>query len=99
MLRWIIGNTREDKIQNSKWGNSFKDRDDPYRWKNWGESLEIVDHFQKRVIYALGKKSELIQVNGVKKDKGRPKITLIEVVKKNMLTKEVAESTTSNKIE
>ena len=51
------------------------------------------------MIYALVKKSELIQDNGVKKDKGRPKITLIEVVKKNMLTKEVAESTTSNKIE
>ena len=41
------------------------------------------------MIYALVKKRELIQVNGVKKDEGRPKLTLIEVGKKNMLAKEV----------
>ncbi len=34
------------------------------------------------MINALVRKSELIQVKGTKKDRGRPKITLIEVVKR-----------------
>ena len=27
---------------NSQWENSLKDRDNPYWWKNKGESLEMV---------------------------------------------------------
>ena len=47
-------------------------------------------------INALVRRSELIQVNGMKKDKGRQKKKkkkrLIEVVKKNMSIREVIES-------
>ncbi len=43
--------------------------------------------------------SELIQVKGMKKDRGRPKITLIEVIKKDMSIKDVTKSITSDRIE
>ena len=44
-------------------------------------------------------KSELIQVEGAKKGRGRPKITLIVVEKKDMSFKEVIESMISGRIE
>ena len=44
------------------------------------------------------RKSELIQVEGTKKGRGRPKITLIEVVKKDMLIKKITKSMTPNRI-
>ena len=37
------------------------------------------------MINAPVRKKKLIQVEGVEKGRGRPKITLVEVVKKNML--------------
>ena len=46
------------------------------------------------------KKSELIQVEDMKKGRGRPKLTTIKVVKKNhMLIKKVTESMTLSRIE
>ena len=45
------------------------------------ESLEMVCHAQRRAINTLVRKSELIQVNKMKKGKISPKITLVEIVK------------------
>ena len=45
------------------------------------------------------RKSELIQVKSTKKEEGRPKITLIEVVKNDMLINNVTKSMTLDKIE
>ena len=45
------------------------------------------------------RKSELIQVEGTKKGRGRPKITLVDVVKKDMSIKEVTEAMTTDRIE
>ena len=42
--------------------------------------LTLFGHVHKRVIDALVRKSELIQVEGTKKDKERTRITLIVVV-------------------
>ena len=39
-------------------------------------------HIRRIAINALARRSELIQVNGMKKGRRRTKITLIEVVKK-----------------
>jgi len=40
----------------------------------------------------------LIQIEGTKKCRGRPKITLIEVIKNNMSIKEVIQRVTLDKI-
>ena len=45
------------------------------------------DHVHTWVAYALVKKSELIQVKQWKKGRGRPKITLEEIVKHDMSIK------------
>ena len=47
----------------------------------------------------LVKKSELIKLKQWKKGRGRPKITLVEVVKNDMLIKEVTESIALDEIE
>ena len=52
-----------------------------------------------RVTNAPIRKSEFIQVEGKKKGRGRPKITLVEVIKKDMPNRKVIESMTSNKNE
>ena len=48
----------------------------------------------KRVINAPVRKSELIQVEGMKKGKGRSIITLIEAMKNELSINEVIESMT-----
>lgn len=45
--------------------------------------LRWFGHVQRRVINALVRKSELIQMEGTKE--GRPKIILIEVTKKGLI--------------
>ena len=57
----------------------------------------IID--QKRVINAPMIKSELIQVEGTEKSRGRAKIILVELVKKDMLIKEVIESMSLDRTE
>lgn len=56
------------------------------------ESLEMICHVQRRAINTPVGKSELIQVKTVKKGKRSPKITLVEIVKKDKSIKEVIES-------
>ena len=56
-------------------------------------------HVQRRAVNTPVYKSELIQVEGAKKGRGRPKITLIVVEKKDMSFKEVIESMISGRIE
>ena len=46
------------------------------------KSFEMVWYVQRRAINALVRKSDLIQVEGTKRCRRRPKITLIEVVKR-----------------
>ena len=49
--------------------------------------FRCFDHVHTWVAYALVKKSELIQVKQSKKGRGRPKITLEEIVKHDMSIK------------
>ena len=51
------------------------------------------------MINALVRKSELIQVEGTEKSRGRAKIILVELVKKDMLIKEVIESMSLDRTE
>lgn len=54
---------------------------------------------QRRVINTLARNIELIQVEWTKKSRGRPKITLGEVVKNDMWIKDVIESMILGRIE
>ena len=57
---------------------------------------------QRRAMKELVRKSELnqlIQVEGMEKSSRRPKITLVEVIKKYMLIWKVTKSMTSDRIE
>ena len=44
--------------------------------------MSWFSHIQRIVINALVRKSELIQVEGTKKDRGKQRMTSLEVVKK-----------------
>jgi hypothetical protein len=50
--------------------------------------IKRVGHVQRRAINAHVRKSNLIQVKKKKKAREKPKITLVDVVKKDLLTKE-----------
>ena len=52
-----------------------------------------------RVTNAPTRKSEFIQVEGKKKGRGRPKITLVEVIKNDMLINGVIENMTLDRVE
>ena len=54
--------------------------------------LKWFSHVQMRVINALIRKNEFIQVERIKKDRGRPKISLVEIVNKDMSIKEATEN-------
>ena len=77
MLRWIIINKRKDGVQN---GEFFKGKCRSYWWKD-EVSLDIVWSCAKE-IYTQIRKSDLIQVNRMKRGAGRSKITLVVVIKK-----------------
>ena len=53
--------------------------------------LRWFSHVQRRTINAIVRKSELIQVEGTRKGRGRPNITLIKVIKKDMSIKKTIE--------
>ena len=54
--------------------------------------MRWFSHVQMRVINALIRKNEFIQVERIKKDRGRPKISLVEIVNKDMSIKEATEN-------
>jgi len=45
----------------------------------------------------LYKKSELVQVEGIKKGRGRPKLTLVEVIKRDLSIKKITKNMTLNR--
>ena len=85
MLRWINGNTRKDRIRNEE--IYLKIGVAPIDEKMIESNLKWLGHVQRISINASVRKSELIQVERIKKGRGRPKITLVEVIKKGLVTK------------
>lgn len=61
--------------------------------------LKYFGHVYMRVINAPMRNSKLIYVEGTKKGRGIPKITLIKMVKNDMLIQEVTKEMASNIIE
>ena len=84
MLRWMSGKTRKDKIRNEFIRGSLgvapigdKMRESRLRW---------FRHVQRRPMTAPVRRSETIQVEGARRTRGRPKLTWVEVVKRDMAT-------------
>ena len=77
VLRWISEITRWSQLKMG-WLLSMK---------RWGESIEMPSHVQKRAINKPVRTSHLIQVERMKWWRERPKITLLEVVKDDVLIK------------
>ena len=65
--------------------NTYMTNGSPYQQKDNGESLKIVYHIHKQLTNAPLRNSELIKVEGTKKEKERPKLTL-EVIQKKKKT-------------
>ena len=97
MLKWISGNTWKDRIQNEK--INLKIGVAPIDKKMRESRLKRFDHVQRRPINAPVRKSKLIQVQEIKKFRGRPKIILVEVIKKDLSAKGVIENMTSYRTE
>ena len=81
VLRWISENTRWSQLKMG-WLLSMR---------RWGESIEMPSHVQKRAINIPVRMSHLIQVERMKWWRERPKITLLVVVKDDILIKDVIE--------
>ena len=82
MLRWMSGKTRKDKIMNEFIRGSLgvaligdKIRESQLRW---------LRHVQRRPMTAPVRRSETIQIEGARRTRGRPKLTWVEVVKRDM---------------
>ena len=82
ILRWMSGKTRKDKIRNELICGSLgvalisdKIRENRLRW---------FGHVQQRPMIAPVRWSETIQVEGARRTRGRPKLTWVEVVKRDM---------------
>ena len=75
--------------------------------ENYNKTIERLQQWhkvslkkwQRKAINALVRKSKLIQVQEIKKFRGRPKIILVEVIKKDLSAKGVIENMTSYKTE
>ena len=88
--KWISGITRKYMIRNEK--ICLKINVVSLCEKIMESYLRWFSHVQRREITAQVRKNELIQIERTKKDKGRPKITLIKIVKIDMLIKNIIEN-------
>ena len=86
---------RKDMIRNKE----IKDWGDPCWCKDEGESLEMDRSCLEESNYCTNEKEWVVQVEGIKKGRGRPRIILIVVVKNGMSMHEVLKSMTSDRIE
>ena len=72
-----------------EWRNSLKDCSNPYWWKDERES---------RGEQLMGRKSSWSRIKTRNKGRGRPKITLVEVIIKDISIREVTESMNLDRI-
>ena len=79
MLRWISGNIWKDKIRNED--IRLKIAVAPSDEKMRENLLKWFGHVQRRASNEQVRKSKMIQVEGMNKRRGRPKI-ILEVIEK-----------------
>lgn len=88
MLRQIGGNIQKDRVQNNE--ICLKIGVVPIDEKIRKSYLTWFGYVQRKTTYAPIKKNELIQVEETKKDRGRPKITLVDMIKNDISIKGVS---------
>ena len=92
MLRWMCGKTRKDKIRNEHIRELVEVA--PIQDKLRENRLRWFGHVKRRPINAPVRKSELINIAGNARGRGRPKLTWGEVVRQDMsvcgLTEDIA---------
>jgi Reverse transcriptase (RNA-dependent DNA polymerase). len=82
MLRWMCGKTRKDKIRNEHIRRLVEVA--PIQDKLRENRLRWFGHVKRRPITAPVRKSELINIAGNARGRGRPKLTWGEVVRQDM---------------
>ena len=97
MLRWIDGNTQKDRVQNNE--ICLKIGVAPIDEKIRKSYLKWFGYVQRRATYAPIKKNEFIQVEEMKKDRRRQKITLVDIIKNDISIKGVTKNITLDRVE
>ena len=91
----MSGKTRKDKIRNEFIHGSL--RVAPIGDRMRESRLRWFGHVQRRPMIALVRQSETIQVEGATRTRGRPKLTWVEVVRKDMTIYNLTADMTLNK--
>ena len=82
MLRWICGKTLKDRIRNEHIREMIGVA--PIEDKMRENRLWWFGHIQRKPLDALIRKNDLLTIHGNAKDRGRPKLTWIEIIKKDI---------------
>ena len=97
MLRWICGKTLKDRIRNEHIQEIVgvapiedKMRENRLRW---------FGHVQRKPLDAPVRKSDLLTIHGNAKGRGRPKLTLTKIIKKDISICNLSVSLALNRIE
>ncbi|KAL4188164.1 hypothetical protein AMTRI_Chr09g42710 [Amborella trichopoda] len=97
MLIWMSGKTRRDRIRNESIRENLgvvpidnKMRESRLRW---------AGHVWSRSSTTLVRRCETVKVEGLKRVKGRPKRTRLEVIRKDMRTYGLTEGMTFIRVE
>ena len=83
MLRWMCGKTRRDKIRNELICKMIEVA--PIEEKMRENRLRWFGHIQRRPINVPVRKSDVIHIEGNDRGRGRPKLTWIEIIKKDLV--------------
>ena len=95
MLRWMCGNTQRDKVRNEDIRTKIvvafieeKMRENRLRW---------FGHVRRRLTDALVQRVEHINLGQVKRAQGRPKKTLMEVIRQDIEARGLSEGILLNR--
>lgn len=97
MLRQIGENIQKDRVQNNV--VCLKIGVVPIDEKIRKSYLRWFGYVQRKTTYAPIKKNGLIQVEEMKKERGRPKITLVDMIKNDISIKGVTKNITIDRVE
>ena len=97
MLRWMCGKTRKDKVRNEYFREIVgvapiedKLRENRLRW---------FGHVKRRPLSAPVRKSDLINIDGSARGRGRPKLTWWDIIRKDMISCGLSEEIALNRAE
>ena len=83
MLRWMCGKIRRDNIMNERIRTMIEVA--PIVEKMRENRLQWFGHIQRRPINAPVRRSGAIHIDGNAKGRGRPNLTWVEIIKKDLV--------------